>query len=130
VCATKVNIYRMCPKVKIYSVCPQSLQCVSKVRMSSVCTQSMPECNSQFLKVKEPFISVSGSDRKSKRRSKLFASLGREEEDRNSVEEMGSGRSIPVRQGYLYKKSSRSFWKECKKKYVGCHHKIKSSKCI
>ncbi len=32
--------------------------------------------------------------------------------------QLGSGRSIPVRQGYLYKKSSKSFSKEWKKKYV------------
>ena len=31
---------------------------------------------------------------------------------------MGSGRSIPVRQGYLYKKSNKSFSKDWKKKYV------------
>jgi len=32
--------------------------------------------------------------------------------------EVGSGRSIPVRQGYLYKKSNKSFSKDWKKKYV------------
>merc|ERR1719300_1241856 len=32
--------------------------------------------------------------------------------------EVGSGRSIPIRQGYLYKKSSKSFSKDWKKKYV------------
>ena len=31
---------------------------------------------------------------------------------------MGSGRSIPIRQGYLYKKSNKGFSKEWKKKYV------------
>ena len=88
----------------------------------------MPECNSQFLRAKksankENRLSLTtptctpGSVRKSKRRSKLFTSLGKEEE-RCDVEEVGSGRSIPVRQGYLYKKSSGSFSKEWKKKYV------------
>lgn len=32
--------------------------------------------------------------------------------------QMGSGRSIPIRQGYLYKKSNKGFSKEWKKKYV------------
>ena len=32
--------------------------------------------------------------------------------------QLGSGRSIPIRQGYLYKKSSKSFSKDWKKKYV------------
>lgn len=32
--------------------------------------------------------------------------------------QVGSGRSIPLRQGYLYKKSGKSFSKEWKKKYV------------
>ena len=86
--------------------------------MSTVCNQRMPECGSQFLRVKEPFNSKSASDRKSKRRSKLFPSLERNGEDERDLEEMGSGRAIPVRQGYLYKKSGGSFSKEWKKKYV------------
>ena len=89
-----------------------------KQSMSTVCTQRMPECGSQFLRVKDPFISKSVSDRKSKRRSKLFPSLDRNEKDERDLEEMGSGRTIPVRQGYLYKKSGGSFTKEWKKKYV------------
>lgn len=32
--------------------------------------------------------------------------------------QLGSGRSIPIRQGLLYKKSSKSFSKDWKKKYV------------
>jgi len=31
---------------------------------------------------------------------------------------MGSGRTIPIRQGILHKKSNKSFSKEWKKKYV------------
>lgn len=32
--------------------------------------------------------------------------------------EFGSGRAIPIKQGYLYKKSSKPLNKEWKKKYV------------
>jgi len=34
------------------------------------------------------------------------------------VGEFGSGRAIPIKQGYLYKKSSKPLNKEWKKKYV------------
>ena len=68
------------------------------------------------------------SVRKNRRRSNLFtpgkatknedkkAALGLTGSDNKG--EVGSGRSIPVRQGYLYKKSNKSFSKDWKKKYV------------
>ena len=91
--------------------------------MSSVCTESMPECSAQILGVKErlslkPSVCNYGSDPKSKRRSRLFPSLGKEDADTSDVGDMGIGRCIPLKQGYLYKKSSGSFSKEWKKKYV------------
>ena len=66
------------------------------------------------------------SVRKNRRRSNLFtpSGKGKTEEKRAAAGakrddgEVGSGRSIPTRQGYLYKKSSKSFSKDWKKKYV------------
>ena len=61
------------------------------------------------------------SVRKNRRRSNLFTPSGKvktEEKRSAGSGEVGSGRSIPIRQGYLYKKSSKSFSKEWKKKYV------------
>merc|ERR1719192_1685703 len=67
------------------------------------------------------------STRKNRRRSNLFtpSGKGKTEEKRSGAtsgvkeaEEVGSGRSIPIRQGYLYKKSSKSLKKDWKKKYV------------
>lgn len=65
------------------------------------------------------------ASRKSRRRSNLFipsssslssASKKCEKDLKNG--ELGSGRSIPLKQGYLYKRSSKSLNKEWKKKYV------------
>ncbi|XP_013405730.1 centaurin-gamma-1A isoform X7 [Lingula anatina] len=50
--------------------------------------------------------------RKSRRRSNLFTPSKKDEE------RLGSGRVIPIRQGYLYKKSSKGLNREWKKKYV------------
>jgi len=61
------------------------------------------------------------SVRKNRRRSNLFTPSGKVKTEEKRVVgagEVGSGRSIPIRQGYLYKKSSKSFSKEWKKKYV------------
>lgn len=65
------------------------------------------------------------TSRKNRRRSNLFTpSKKLSEPPQNSAAslevgpQMGSGRSIPLRQGYLYKKSSKSFSKDWKKKYV------------
>ena len=70
------------------------------------------------------------SVRKNRRRSNLFTPSGKgktAEEKRGAAAvagaqdkagKVGSGHSIPIRQGYLYKKSSKSFSKDWKKKYV------------
>ncbi|XP_045494404.1 centaurin-gamma-1A isoform X3 [Colias croceus] len=57
------------------------------------------------------------TSRKSRRRSNLFTP-SKKGEDRLKNGELGSGRAIPLKQGYLYKKSSKALNKEWKKKYV------------
>jgi len=59
------------------------------------------------------------SVRKNKRRSNLFTPSSKKGgAEEKKCGEVGSGRSIPIRQGYFYKKSSKSFSKDWKKKYV------------
>ena len=78
------------------------------------------------------------SARKNRRRSNLFTPSKKSSDDKGAPgsnsngtstapgaagsapdqPQMGSGRCIPIRQGYLYKKSSKSFSKDWKKKYV------------
>ncbi|KAK0048142.1 centaurin-gamma-1A, partial [Biomphalaria pfeifferi] len=57
--------------------------------------------------------------RKNRRRSNLFNPKSKEEEKKQvgDGEKVGSGRTIPLKQGYLYKKS-HGLNKEWKKKYV------------
>ncbi|KAH9643329.1 hypothetical protein HF086_012999 [Spodoptera exigua] len=56
------------------------------------------------------------TSRKSRRRSNLFTP-SKKGDDRLKNGELGSGRAIPLKQGYLYKKSSKALNKEWKKKY-------------
>lgn len=59
--------------------------------------------------------------RKSRRRSNLFQPLSNKNkhlDEKYKNGEVGSGREIPLRQGYLYKKSGKTLNKEWKKKYV------------
>lgn len=59
------------------------------------------------------------TSRKSRRRSNLFIPSSKKSDDKlKNGGELGSGRSIPIKQGYLYKRSSNSLNKEWKKKYV------------
>lgn len=67
------------------------------------------------------------TSRKNRRRSNLFIPSSKKAEEKalanaakagNGEQQVGSGRSIPLKQGYLYKKSSKSLNKEWKKKYV------------
>jgi Arf-GAP with GTPase, ANK repeat and PH domain-containing protein 1/3/4/5/6/9/11 len=58
------------------------------------------------------------TSRKSRRRSNLFIPSSSKKEEKLKNSELGSGRSIPLKQGYLYKRSSKSLNKEWKKKYV------------
>lgn len=59
------------------------------------------------------------TSRKSRRKSNLFTpSKKSDEKDKSKNGEVGSGRSIPIKQGYLYKKSNKALNKDWKKKYV------------
>lgn len=58
------------------------------------------------------------TSRKSRRRSNLFIPSSKKSDDKMKNGELGSGRAIPLKQGYLYKRSSKSLNKEWKKKYV------------
>lgn len=59
------------------------------------------------------------TSRKSRRKSNLFTpSKKSDEKDKNKNGEVGSGRAIPIKQGYLYKKSNKALNKDWKKKYV------------
>ncbi|XP_026470107.1 centaurin-gamma-1A-like isoform X1 [Ctenocephalides felis] len=57
------------------------------------------------------------TSRKSRRRSNLFTP-SKKGEDKLKGSELGSGRAIPLKQGYLYKRSSKPLNKDWKKKYV------------
>lgn len=57
------------------------------------------------------------TSRKSRRRSNLFTP-SKKGDDKLKNGELGSGRAIPLKQGYLYKRSSKALNKEWKKKYV------------
>ncbi|EFX86787.1 hypothetical protein DAPPUDRAFT_44591 [Daphnia pulex] len=69
------------------------------------------------------------TSRKSRRRSNLFTPSSSKKEDKeksdkdkaknsNGGGELGSGRAIPIKQGYLYKRSHNALNKDWKKKYV------------
>lgn len=58
------------------------------------------------------------TSRKTRRRSNLFIPSSKKAEEKLKNSELGSGRAIPIKQGYLYKRSSNSLNKEWKKKYV------------
>ncbi|XP_049842488.1 centaurin-gamma-1A isoform X2 [Schistocerca gregaria] len=58
------------------------------------------------------------TSRKSRRRSNLFTPSKKGEDKLKNGTELGSGRAIPLKQGYLYKRSSKALNKEWKKKYV------------
>lgn len=56
--------------------------------------------------------------RKTRRRSNLFTPRKGQNEDKVKNGELGSGRAIPLKQGYLYKRSGKALNKDWKKKYV------------
>lgn len=58
------------------------------------------------------------TSRKSRRRSNLFAPSKKGDDKLKNGGDFGSGRAIPLKQGYLYKRSSKPLNKEWKKKYV------------
>lgn len=58
------------------------------------------------------------TSRKSRRRSNLFTPSKKNDDKLKNGGDIGSGRAIPLKQGYLYKRSSKTLNKEWKKKYV------------
>lgn len=58
------------------------------------------------------------TSRKTRRRSNLFIPSSKKVDEKVKNGELGSGRAIPLKQGYLYKRSSKALNKEWKKKYV------------
>lgn len=58
------------------------------------------------------------TSRKSRRRSNLFTPSKKCDDKLKNGGDIGSGRAIPLKQGYLYKRSSKPLNKEWKKKYV------------
>lgn len=56
--------------------------------------------------------------RKNRRRSNLFTPSKKGDDKHKNGGDFGSGRVIPLKQGYLYKRSSKTLNKEWKKKYV------------
>ncbi|CAL4088299.1 unnamed protein product, partial [Meganyctiphanes norvegica] len=58
------------------------------------------------------------SSRKIRRISIFTPSKKNDEKVKRKNSELGSGRAIPIKQGYLYKKSNKTLNKEWKKKYV------------
>ncbi|XP_072940121.1 centaurin-gamma-1A [Epargyreus clarus] len=81
-----------------------------------------PHCLDNLQPIKDPKdlptpSSTPTTSRKSRRRSNLFTP-SKKGDDRLKNGELGSGRAIPLKQGHLYKKSSKALNKEWKKKYV------------
>ncbi|CAH1112360.1 unnamed protein product [Psylliodes chrysocephalus] len=58
------------------------------------------------------------TSRKNRRRSNLFTPSKKGDDKLKNGGDFGSGRAIPLKQGYLYKRSSKPLNKEWKKKYV------------
>ncbi|XP_018331989.1 centaurin-gamma-1A isoform X2 [Agrilus planipennis] len=56
--------------------------------------------------------------RKTRRRSNLFTPSKKGDDKLKNGGDIGSGRAIPIKQGYLYKRSNKPLNKEWKKKYV------------
>lgn len=82
--------------------------------LQTLTTSSVP--NSKDTKELPTPSSTPTTSRKSRRRSNLFIPSSKKSDVKLS--ELGSGRAIPIKQGYLYKRSSNSLNKEWKKKYV------------
>ncbi|XP_022235259.1 centaurin-gamma-1A-like [Limulus polyphemus] len=83
--------------------------------MEGVTDQSITKDYSRDLRTPS---STSISCQKTLKRSNLFILKKADEGRKDKIEEVGSGRRIPLKQGYLYKHSSKTLNKEWKKKYV------------
>ncbi|XP_078660952.1 arf-GAP with GTPase, ANK repeat and PH domain-containing protein 1-like isoform X17 [Branchiostoma floridae x Branchiostoma belcheri] len=95
----------------------------SAIGVTSTGTSTLPSPGSQK-EGKDTSASASStptSTRKaSRRRSNIFTPRKNADDDKKRQQngDFGSGRAIPIKQGYLYKRSSKSLNKEWKKKYV------------
>lgn len=99
---------------RLNQVPPSSLENLQL--LSSITTSNQVSTNAQ--KELPTPTSTPTTSRKSRRRSNLFIPSSSKKEEKLKNSELGSGRSIPLKQGYLYKRSSKSLNKEWKKKYV------------
>nr|XP_023016995.1 centaurin-gamma-1A [Leptinotarsa decemlineata] len=86
---------------------PQSLDNLQSSQNSSKDPKDLPTPNS-----------TPTTSRKSRRRSNLFTPSKKGDDKLKNGGDFGSGRAIPLKQGYLYKRSSKPLNKEWKKKYV------------
>ena len=81
-----------------------------------------PQAISATKELITPCSTPTAGRKSTKRRSNIFPNLhsskNKNLEEKNRNGELGSGRVIPVHQGYLYKKSFKSLNKDWKKKYV------------
>ncbi|XP_074653426.1 arf-GAP with GTPase, ANK repeat and PH domain-containing protein 1-like [Tubulanus polymorphus] len=100
---------------------------VSRLRSSLVLDRQSDDSSCSGSKDLPTPSSTPTQSRKNRRRSNLFSQKkgdaapppSQSEEVRRSKNgEVGSGRAIPIKQGYLYKKSTKALNKEWKKKYV------------
>ncbi|CAH1155114.1 unnamed protein product [Phaedon cochleariae] len=86
---------------------PHSLDNLQNAHNSSKDAKDLPTPNS-----------TPTTSRKSRRRSNLFTPSKKGEDKMKNGGDFGSGRAIPLKQGYLYKRSSKPLNKDWKKKYV------------
>lgn len=101
-------------KVSTASASLNTLQTSTSFSGPSAATSGTKETTTKELPTPS---STPTTSRKSRRRSNLFIPSSKKEE-KLKMSELGSGRAIPIKQGYLYKRSSNSLNKEWKKKYV------------
>ncbi|XP_046451966.1 centaurin-gamma-1A-like isoform X2 [Daphnia pulex] len=106
----------------------ESLALLRSTPPSTIDTLSVPGKDKDGKDLPTPS-STPTTSRKSRRRSNLFTPSSSKKEDKeksdkdkaknsNGGGELGSGRAIPIKQGYLYKRSHNALNKDWKKKYV------------
>lgn len=87
------------------------------IRLPS-CDNLSISLNSLSLDASNSFSGSMNSLKKPKRRNTLFSLNKKQQQEEPVLDDIGSGRHIPVKQGYLYKKNHHSSIKDWKKKYV------------
>lgn len=107
------------PSKKKWGTMSQSAASPSSMHASDRLSAPVPIINFNVPNAKDlpTPTSTPTTSRKSRRRS--FIPSSKKSEDKLKLNELiGSGRAIPIKQGYLYKRSTSSLNKEWKKKYV------------